>query len=138
MAQTGGTGSRRFRIEREFGFIVGGILAALGGLSLVRRGPLGWNVALLAVGAVLVVLGAVAPRLLVVPNRLWMKLAELLGRIVSPIVLGIVYFLVITPIGVVRRLTGADPLQRRGGRRPSYWLPYSARQRDPRHYEKMY
>jgi hypothetical protein len=129
---------RQYRAEREFGLLVGGILAALAALSLLRRGPLPWNVPLLAVGAVLVVLGLAAPRLLVVPNRLWMRLAELLGRIVSPIVLGLVFFLVLTPIALLRRLSGADPLQRRGGRRETYWHPYSARQRDPKHYEKMY
>lgn len=138
MAHAGSGAVRRYRAEREFGLLVGGILAVLGGVSLWRRGPLLRNEILLAVGGLLVVLGAVAPRLLVVPNRLWMKLAELLGRVVSPVVLAIVYFLVVTPVGLLRRLTGADPLLRRGPRRDSYWSPYPARQRDPKHYEKMF
>ena len=48
------------------------------------------------------------------------------------------FFLIMTPIGVVKRLLGWDPLDRRSGSRGSYWKPYSERQRDPRHYEKMY
>lgn len=135
---TSTTRPRRFRAEREFGLLVGAILAVVGGLSLARRGPLPWNVPLLAAGAVLVLLGAVAPRLLVVPNRWWMKLAVALGHVVSPLVLAVVYFLVVTPIGVLRRLSGADPLQRRTQRRESYWLPYSARQRNSKHYERMF
>ena len=53
------------------------------------------------------------------------------------VVLAIVFFLVITPVGIVTRLCGWDPLRRRAAPADSYWKPYSARQRDPRHYEKM-
>jgi hypothetical protein len=67
-----------------------------------------------------------------------MALAHLLSLITSPIVLGIVYFLVLTPIGVTKRAFGWDPLRRRSEKRESYWHPYPKRQRDPRHYEKMY
>jgi len=67
-----------------------------------------------------------------------MLLAEGLSFITTRIILGIVFFLIITPIGVVKRLSGWDPLERRSAPKPSYWKPYSDRQRDPRHYEKMF
>ena len=54
------------------------------------------------------------------------------------VVLAIVFFLVITPVGIVMRLCGWDPLRRRAASADSYWKPYRARQRDPRHYEKMH
>jgi hypothetical protein len=54
------------------------------------------------------------------------------------IILAVVYFLVLTPIGVIKRLSGWDPLHRRESARASYWRPYSGRQRNPKHYEKMY
>ena len=91
-----------------------------------------------AVGALLVALGLVAPRALYWPNRGWMGLAEALSFVSTRVVLAIVFFLAVTPIGLVKRLTGGDPLRRRAGSEPSYWRPYPERQRDPRHYEKMY
>ena len=65
-------------------------------------------------------------------------IGEGLSFVTTRIILGIVFFLIVTPIGVVKRLSGWDPLERRSGRRSSYWKPYSERQRDPRHYEKMF
>jgi hypothetical protein len=93
---------------------------------------------LVATGAVLVVLGFAWPRALVWPNRAWMVLAEALSFVSTRVILGAVFLLAVTPIGVIRRLTGSDPLQRRAPRRHSNWQPYSARQRDPKHYERMF
>jgi hypothetical protein len=67
-----------------------------------------------------------------------MLLAEGMSFLITRLILGMVFFLVVTPIGVVKRLSGWDPLSRRGRRSASYWRPYSERQRNPRHYEKMY
>ena len=93
---------------------------------------------LLPLGAVLILLGLVWPRALVLPNKAWMLLAEGLSFVTTRIILGAVFFLVVTPIGVVKRLMGWDPLSRRGARGASYWRPYSERQRNTRHYEKMF
>lgn len=129
---------RSYRAEREFGLIVGGILALLGGWWFYR-GKLG-SVApvLLGVGALLVLLGIVFPRSLVLPNRAWMLLAVALSFISTRIILAIVFFFVVTPIGLIKRITGWDPLRRRAAASDSYWQPYSERQRDARHYEKMF
>ena len=67
-----------------------------------------------------------------------MALAEGLSFVMTRVVLGIVFFLVVTPIGAIKRLTGWDPLRRRSRPAPSYWGAYPERQRDPRHYEKMF
>jgi hypothetical protein len=125
-----------FRAEREFGLIVGGVLLALR-LWWLYRGR--FEIAgfiLTLVGSALVVLGAFAPRLLVVPRKGWMKLAEVMAYVSSRIILAIVFFLVLTPIGLVKRAMGWDPLQRRAGSRDSFWQPYP--ERDRKHYEKMY
>ena len=92
----------------------------------------------LPLGAVLVLLGLVRPRALIWPNKAWMAFAEVLSSISTRIILAFVFFLVVTPIGLVKRLFGWDPLHRRAGSSDSYWQPYSERQRDPRHYEKMF
>jgi hypothetical protein len=60
-------------------------------------------------------------------NRAWMKLGELLGRVVSPLVLGVIYFAVFTPFGLVMRVFGRDALCRRfDAAARSYWV-----KRDP-------
>lgn len=60
-------------------------------------------------------------------NRAWMKLAELLNRVVSPVVLGLIYFAVFTPVGLAMRALGRDAMCRRfEPAQPSYWV-----RRDP-------
>jgi hypothetical protein len=133
-----GHGRRSYRTERDFGLLVGGVLVALGGWWSYRgRYPV-LSVVLLSVGATLALLGALQPKWLVVPNRLWMGMAEAMGFVMTRVILGVVFFLIVTPVGLLRRLTGGDPLGRRAGRTGSYWKPYTERRADPKHYEKMY
>jgi len=124
------------RAEREFGLLVGGVLAALGGWWLFRgRFPTAAPAAL-SIGALLALLGVVAPRTLAVPYRLWMGAAERVSRVVTLLVLSIVYFLVLTPIGLAKRAFGWDPLERRAAPSDSYWSPFP--ERAPDHYRKMF
>lgn len=132
----GRTGWRR---EREFGVAVGLVLLAAaawfrwrGGAPLVVGVPGG-------IGALLVVLGAAWPRALVYPYRWWMALAEALSWVSTRVILGVLLYVVMTPLGTWRRWRGADPLARRApADQRSFWHPYSARQRDSTHYEKMF
>jgi hypothetical protein len=131
-------GRYSFRAEREFGLIVGAILALLGGWWLYRGKFVNAAPVTLSLGGLLIICGVLLPRVLVFPNKAWMSFAELLAFVNTRIVLGVLFFLLFTPIGLVKRLSGWDPLNRRERRRASYWRPYSKRQRDPRHYEKMF
>jgi hypothetical protein len=127
-----------FRAEREFGLLVGAVLLLLGGWWLYRGH---WPMVakpFAGLGSVLILFGALFPKALVVPNRAWMGLAKWLSLITTPIILGLVYFLIIMPIGVVKRMFGWDPLRRRAPAGTSYWTTYNARQRDPQHFEKMF
>jgi hypothetical protein len=127
---------RTFRAEKEFGLIVGGIFVLLG-LWWLYRGKFATAAYVLsAAGSALVLSGLVFPRLLTLPRRSWMKLAEGMSYISSRIILAIVFFLVLTPIGLVKRAMGWDPLQRRSKARDTFWQPYP--ERSPRHYEKMF
>lgn len=129
---------RSYRTEREFGLLVGGVLLALGGWWFYRgRFPVVAPV-LLAVGALLALSGALYPKALVVPNRLWMGMAEAMGYVMTRVILALVFFLIVTPIGLLRKLTGGDPLGRRAAHTESYWKPYTERRSDVKHYEKMY
>lgn len=129
---------KSFRREREFGLVVGGVLTLLSGWWIYRGKFSSAAQITLPLGALLLLLGFVWPKALVWPNRGWMLLAEGLSFVTTRIILGIVFFLIMTPIGLVKRWSGWDPLNRRSGRGASYWRPYSERQRDTRHYEKMY
>ncbi len=98
---------------RDFGLVTGGILAVLFGLFfpwlLESRIPLWpWVVA-----GVLAVWGLAAPMSLQPVYRAWMKLGLLLGRITTPIILGVVFYLLIWPMGFAMRLFGRDPMARR-------------------------
>lgn len=125
-------------MEREFGLIVGGVLILLGSWWFYRGKFANASQVILPLGALLVLFGLLWPRALVIPNKAWMLLAEGLSFVTTRVTLGLVFFLLVTPIGLVKRMSGWDPLNRRGARSESYWKPYSERQRDPRHYEKMY
>src|SRR5438874_6419879 len=129
---------RSLRAEREFGLIVGGVLLLLSSWWIYRGKFHSATQFTLPVAGVLVLLGIIFPRALVYPNKAWMALAEVLSFISTRIILAFVYFAILTPIGVVKRLLGWDPLNRRSARGDTYWRPYSERQRDRRHYEKMF
>lgn len=129
---------RSFRAEREFGLVVGGIFVFLGGWWLYRGKFITTTAVILPLGTLLIFLGLLWPRVLVLPNKAWGLLAEGLSFVSTRLILGLVFFLIVTPIGVVKRWMGWDPLSRRGTRKDSYWQPYSNRQRNSRHYEKMF
>jgi hypothetical protein len=79
-------------------------------LAPLRHGhaPRWWA---LAVAGVLALVALVRPKLLARINWLWTKLGLLLGKVVSPIALGILFYAVLTPLAVVMRLRGKDPLR---------------------------
>ncbi len=107
--------------DRAFGIVFAVVFATIGLLPLVFGGtPRWWSV---AVGGVFLLLAYAAPRALAPLNRLWLKFGLLLHRIVSPIVLGIMFFGVVTPIGLVMRAVGKDPLRLKFERDAAgYWI----------------
>lgn len=124
--------------DRKFGLVVGGVLLVLGGLFFFWRHRTTAGIALGAPGALLVLLAAAAPSLLAAPHRWWLKLAHVLAVANGFLFLSIVFFLILTPLGLVLRLFGRDELRRRGPAPGSLWEPYPERNRDPRHFEKMF
>ena len=118
--------------------MVGAVLLALAGWWLARGRVGAVTVCVGGLGILLVAVGAAFPRALVVPAALWQRAADALGFVMTRVVLGVVYFLVVTPTGIVRRLLGRDPLGRRSPPGESYWRSYPKRHRDPRHFERMY
>jgi hypothetical protein len=127
---------RTYRPEREFGLLVGAVLSLIGAWWFYRGKFAIAALVFTIAGATLIVLGAVLPRVLSVPRKWWMKLAQGMSYVSSRIILAIIFFLVLTPIGLIKRATGWDPLQRRSGTRETFWHAYP--KRPPRHYERMF
>jgi multisubunit Na+/H+ antiporter MnhG subunit len=90
-----------------------------------------------AIGAILVVLGIVAPKLLKWPSALWWRLAMALGYVNARVILTIVFVLVLTPIALIWRVIGRDPLGRRRESWPG-WTAYPGRYADRSHFTRMY
>jgi Saxitoxin biosynthesis operon protein SxtJ len=106
--------------DRSFGLVFAVVFAVIAAWPLMSGGALRWWAA--GVAAAFAVAAMVVPRVLAVPNRLWMKFGLLLGKIVSPIALGVLFYGVISPLGLVMRLAGKDPLKLKfDPRARSYW-----------------
>ena len=71
---------------------------------------------------VFLILGILNSRALTPLNRLWFKFGILLGTIISPIIMGIIFFFVVTPTGLLMKLFKKDPLNRRFNNNKSYWI----------------
>ncbi len=99
---------------RQFGLLVGGVFSAIGLWPVVFRAesPRFWA---MAIGSLLIVLGAIAPQSLKQVHGGWMKVGHILGFINTRIILGIIYYLLITPMGIVMRLMGKDSMRRAVG-----------------------
>lgn len=105
---------------RRFAFTLAPAFAALGGLVWWRGDP---RVAILlvAIGVALAVAGVAVPRRLGPIQRGWMGMARAISKLTTPILLGIVYYGVITPTGLLRRTVGRTPL-RRSRDVPTCWV----------------
>ena len=110
------------RKRAHFGFIVGTAFVLVSAALFWNAFP-AWP-ALLAGGVLLVFLAAVSPADLALAERLWMKLAYALGWIVSRLILGMFYYLIVTPVALVGRAFGTrflgTPSRRGAG---TYWRP---------------
>lgn len=99
---------------RQFGLILGGILAVVFGLLL----PWIWewdnlpNFLWIGSGLVIIAWALIAPDSMQGLYYRWMRVAMLIGNVVNTIVLAIVFFIVITPMGIVMRMMGKDPMRR--------------------------
>jgi hypothetical protein len=117
--------TRQERVERSsdrsFGVVIGCVLAYVALGPLLHRGQPRWWALPLSVG--LLTVAWLRPFLLAGPNRLWGKFGDLLSKALSPIALGVMFYLVFTPMGVLIRLAGKDPLRlRREPALRSYWI----------------
>lgn len=106
---------------RAFGYVMAVVLLLAAGWAWGKQHA--WAHWLGLVGVLLALAGEFAPFLLAPLNRLWMAFGHLLGRIVSPLIMGLIFFGVLTPIALLARLRGVDPMKRRfDPAASSYWI----------------
>ena len=84
------------------------------------------NVSLLVISLIFLVLGLTNSKLLTPLNKIWFKFGILLGKIISPIIMGMIFFLLVTPIGIIMRLLKKDVLNLKLNNNRSYWIEKSA------------
>ena len=75
---------------------------------------------------ILLILGFFNSKILAPLNKIWFKFGIFLGKIISPLIMGIIFFLVVTPIGLITRLLGKDLLNLKYNKNKSYWIEKSA------------
>jgi hypothetical protein len=111
---------------RKFGLTVGGAFLVLAAVAF-WRGRATTTAVLGSLGAALVLAALVAPTALGPVERAWMGLARAISKVTTPIVMGVVYFVVFTPFALAMRVAGRDALwlRRRGA---STWVPRPADQ----------
>jgi hypothetical protein len=106
---------------RKFGLMVGGVLCLLGLWFCLRHKPFYGYV--LVSGVALLILGVILPRSLRWIYVSWTTLATLLGAVVSSIILTLLFYVVVTPVGLFARAVGKDFLSQKLDRKaPSYWI----------------
>ena len=107
--------------NRSFGMVFTLVFLVVGIWQISTGKSLGWY--FFASAILFFIVAITFPSLLGPFNRVWFKFGLLLGQVVNPVILGLVFFLVVTPIGTVRRLLGKDSLQLKP--KPnlkSYWI----------------
>ena len=109
--------------ERSFGITFAVVLALLGAFSYWHRGISTTFYVVLVLSAVFAIVTLTAPRLLRPLNLIWLKFGLLLHKVVNPVIMGILFFGIFAPIGIIMRAIGADLLRlKRKPASETYWI----------------
>tara|TARA_B100000579_G_C22684432_1_gene781907 strand:+ start:365 stop:742 length:378 start_codon:yes stop_codon:yes gene_type:complete len=106
--------------NKSFGFLFFIVFLLIALWPILDSGPIRlWAI---TGSLVFLILGIFNAKILTPLKILWIKLGEFLGKIIAPIVMGIIYFFIITPIGILMRLIGKDLLSIKFNNNKSYWI----------------
>ncbi len=107
--------------NRSLGLLFFFVFLTLSLWPLTKKGEI--NLYLILIAVIFLVLGLLNSRILSPLNKAWMKLGEMIGRIIAPIVMLIVYFLILTPLSLLVRLLGKDLIRMKYNNQiESYWI----------------
>ncbi|MBF0176406.1 MAG: hypothetical protein HQL63_06100 [Magnetococcales bacterium] len=113
--------SEKTSSDRAFGLVFAVIFGCVGLIPVLRGAPP--RVLLLVIAGILLTVALAVPALLHPFNRLWLAFGDLLHHVMNPIIMGVVFFVVITPISLLMRLFGKDTLRlRTDAKATSYWI----------------
>ena len=106
--------------NRSFGIVFFVVFLLIALYPLTHGGEIRiWS---LIISLIFLILGLLNSKILAPLNKIWFKFGILLGKIVSPLIMGIIFFLVVTPIGFIMRLLGKDVLNLKYNKNKSYWI----------------
>ena len=106
--------------NRNFGIVFFIVFLLIALYPLINKGELRlWS---LIISFIFFILGILNSKILKPLNKFWFKFGIFLGKIVSPIIMGIIFFFVVTPIGVLMRIFGKDVLNLKYNNDKSYWI----------------
>ena len=109
--------------NKSFGILFFIVFLLIAIWPLFASGPIRiWAIIL---SLIFLVLGVINSKLLTPFKKTWIKFGEILGKFIAPIVMGFIYFLIITPIGLFMRLIGKDLLSIKFDKEKSYWIKRS-------------
>ncbi len=107
--------------ERSFGLVFAAVFMVIATLPLVRGGPVRWWA--IAIATAFALAAVAVPFVLRPLNRFWFKLGIALHHVINPIIMGAIFFFAVTPMGLVMRALGKDPLRlKRDRRSATYWI----------------
>ena len=106
--------------NRSFGIVFFIVFLLIALYPLINQGEFRlWS---LIISFIFFILGILNSKILTPLNKFWFKFGIFLGKIVSPIIMGIIFFFVVTPIGVLMRIFGKDVLNLKYNNDKSYWI----------------
>ena len=106
--------------NKSFGIVFFIVFLIIALYPMIKDGDIRlWS---LILSLIFLILGLINSIILTPLNRLWFKFGIFLGKIVSPIILGIIFFLVVTPTGILLRLFGKDVINLKYNKNNSYWI----------------
>ena len=106
--------------NRNFGIVFTIVFLIISFWPLLKSGDIRyWS---LAISLIFFVLAIMNSKILTPLNKIWMKFGFVLGKIISPIVMGFIFFFVVTPTGIIMRLLGKDILNLKKNNQNSYWI----------------
>ena len=106
--------------NKNFGIVFSIVFLILALYPLLKDGEI--RVWFIVISLIFLSLALVNSKLLTPLNNLWFKFGVFLGKIISPIIMGIIFFLVVTPIGILMRGLGKDVLNLKYNNNKSYWI----------------
>ena len=106
--------------NRNFGIVFFIVFLIISFWPLLKNGDVRyWS---LVVSVIFLILALLNSKILTPLNKVWMKFGFILGKIVSPIVMGFIFFVVVTPTGIIMRVLGKDLLNLKKNNQNTYWI----------------